>query len=49
MGVYYGVVPIARRKRCSFPVNMGILIFENSFVVLEIFDFGTVRCGPNPF
>ena len=25
----------------------GILIFENSVVVLEIFDFGTVRYGPN--
>jgi hypothetical protein len=23
------------------------LIFENGFVVLEIFDFGTVRYGPN--
>jgi hypothetical protein len=26
---------------------MGILIFENCFVVLEIFDFGTVTYGPN--
>jgi hypothetical protein len=26
---------------------MGILIFENSVVVLEIYDFGTVRYGPN--
>jgi hypothetical protein len=34
-------------QRCSFPVNMyeiyGNLIFENSFVVLEIFDFGDKR------
>jgi hypothetical protein len=34
-------------QRCSFPVNMyeiyGNLIFENSFVVLEIFDFGNTR------
>jgi hypothetical protein len=38
--------------RSSLPMNvyeiyMGILIFENGFVVLEIFDFGTVRYGPN--
>jgi hypothetical protein len=26
---------------------MGILIFENSLVVLEIFDFGTGPYGPN--
>ena len=35
MGVHYGVVPITRRKGAALPV-----IFENSFAVLEIFDFG---------
>jgi hypothetical protein len=30
-----------------YEIYMRILIFENGFVVLEIFDFGTVRYGPN--
>ena len=41
ISVYYGVVPIVRRKgavclRIGIRY-MGILIFENSFVLLEIF------------
>jgi hypothetical protein len=40
------------RLQGPLPVNMyeiygGTLIFEISFVVLEIFDFGIVRYGPN--
>jgi hypothetical protein len=54
MGVYHRIVPIARRKGTAcLRIDMrymGILIFENSFVVLKvfsIFDFGTGPYGPN--